>query len=329
MMRSLIEGFSEQINHALEIGSQCQLNAPKSTILNVVVCGLGGSGIGGKIISQLVQDHCSVPVQVNNHYTIPAFVNKNTLVVISSYSGNTEETVSAMKEARAKGAEIAVITSGGQVLEIANGDDLNTIVIPGGHPPRSQFGYSIVQQLFIFHHYQLLSDELFEAKSGLVEFLNKHYLEIQEEAAAIAKAINGKQTIIYADDRWEGVAIRWRQQLNENSKLLCWHHIFPELNHNELVGWDGGSDQFAVLMLRTENDYQRNKMRMNISKEWIENKAAKVIEVEAKGDNPLERMLYLVNLGDWVSLLIAEANGTDPVSIEAIDHLKSELAKQP
>ena len=125
------------------------------------------------------------------------------------------------------------------------------------------------------------------------------------------------------------MAIRWRQQLNENAKLLCWHHVFPELNHNELVGWDGGSDEFAVLILRTADDYERNSIRMDISKEWIENKKANVIEVRAKGSNPIEGMIHLVNLGDWVSLLIAEANNTDPVSIEAIDHLKSELAKQP
>jgi len=329
MMRSLIEGFSEQINHALEIGSKCLLKASQININNVVVCGLGGSGIGGKVISQLVADHCLVPVHVNNHYTIPAFVNDHTLVVISSYSGNTEETVSAMNEAIRKGAEIAVITSGGQVLEMAKEYDLNTIVIPGGQPPRSQFGYSIVQQIHLFHHYKLLSDELFEARTNLVHFLNENAKEIQSEAQTIAKEINGKHTIIYADDRWEGVAIRWRQQLNENAKLLCWHHVFPELNHNELVGWDGGSDEFAVLILRTADDYERNSIRMDISKEWIENKKANVIEVRAKGSNPIERMIHLVNLGDWVSLLIAEANNTDPVSIEAIDHLKSELAKQP
>lgn len=326
-MRELIVSFPNQLKHAIEIGENSELVPNQKPISNVLICGLGGSGIGGKIMAQLVSDHCSIPVLTNNTYTIPHFVDQNTLVIISSYSGNTEETVQAMNEAHARGAQIAAITSGGSVLEMVKAHGYNHILIPGGHPPRSQFGYSIVSQLFLFHHYGLISDEVYQGYKSLPEFLSNAQDSIIAEAKAIAEAIKNKLPILYADDALEGVAVRWRQQLNENSKMLCWHHVFPELNHNELVGWDGGDERFVVLMLHSSEDHPRNQKRMEITKEWIEQKRADIVEIHAKGENRLQRMISLVNLGDWVSLLIAEQKGCDPVAIDAIDHLKSELAK--
>ena len=278
-------------------------------------------------MSELVSDHCPIPVLTNNTYSIPSFVDENTLVIISSYSGNTEETVQAMKHAQNSGAQIAAITSGGSVLEMVQENGHNHILIPGGHPPRSQFGYSIVSQLFLFHHYRLISDEIFEAHKTLPEFLSDAQDSIIAEAKTISEAIRNNLPILYSDDAIEGVTVRWRQQLNENSKMLCWHHVFPELNHNELVGWDGGDDRFVVLILHSSEDHPRNQKRMEITKEWIEQKRAEVVQIHAKGDNRLQRMISLVNLGDWVSLLLAEQKGCDPVTIDAIDHLKSELAK--
>ncbi|MEO0405070.1 MAG: SIS domain-containing protein, partial [Bacteroidota bacterium] len=213
MMRELITKFPEQLAHAIEIGKSTTLQNPSSEIQNVLICGLGGSGIGGKIMCQLIEEQCAVPVLTNNNYTIPAFVNAQTLVVISSYSGNTEETLQAMDLALDQGAEVAVITSGGQVLERAETHDLNKIVVPGGHPPRSQFGYSIISQLFLFNHYNLLSTELFNAVNDMVNFLKANQANLEEHARSIAKSINNTLPIIYSDTSWEGVAVRWRQQL--------------------------------------------------------------------------------------------------------------------
>ncbi|NQX90878.1 MAG: bifunctional phosphoglucose/phosphomannose isomerase [Flavobacteriales bacterium] len=329
MMRELITKFPQQLAHAIEIGKSTELKNPPADIRNVLICGLGGSGIGGKIMCQLIEEQCEVPVLTNNNYTIPAFVNQQTLVVISSYSGNTEETLQAMDFALEQGAEVAVITSGGQVLDRAEKHGLNKIVVPGGHPPRSQFGYSIVSQLFLFNHYGLLSEDLFMPVDNMVSFLQENQPLFIEQAKTIANSVNNTLPIIYSDTSWEGVAIRWRQQLNENSKMLCWHHVFPELNHNELVGWESGSNQYSVILLRTDGDLKRNQVRMDISKDWIEQKNASIVEVKAIGDNKLFQMIGLVHLGDWVSLILAEENQIDPVSIDAIHHLKSELAKLP
>jgi len=147
-MKTLVEGFTKQLKEALDIANSAFLTN-KINIQNIVVTGLGGSGIGGTILSELIQSECQVPIIINKDYFLPEFVNSNSLVIISSYSGNTEETLSAMKHAIDKNAQIVCITSGGRVKAIADQYKYDTIIIPGGHPPRSCIGYSLVQLIKI------------------------------------------------------------------------------------------------------------------------------------------------------------------------------------
>jgi glucose/mannose-6-phosphate isomerase len=326
-MRALIKAFPQHLQEAIEIGEKINIAAPASPIQHVIITGLGGSGIGGTIVSQLTATEAKVPISVNKDYFLPAHVGKNTLVIISSYSGNTEETLSAMEDACKKGAQICCITTGGEVLKTARENNLNHIVIPAGMPPRAAFAYSFTQLFYVLHQFGIIGNGFKAALINAQALLGSKQAEIMELANATASKLQGKIPIIYSDASFEGVCVRFRQQLNENSKMLAWHHVFPELNHNELVGWRTKNNSLAVVIFRNDDDYARTQKRMEISKEVIQKYTNTVIEIEAKGSTQIEKAFYLIHLGDWVSLYLAELNGTDPIEIEVINYLKSELSK--
>lgn len=326
-MRNLINEFPKQLSEAYTIALNAQLKSAKNPILNVVITGLGGSGIGGTIVNELFKSDCKVPVVVNKDYNMPSFINQNTLVIASSYSGNTEETLMALEQALRKGAEVAIITSGGKALEIAQTNKLNHIVIPGGNPPRSMLAYSLVQLLALFAHYQLVSKPLHTEIPSVVEQLEKQKESIISSASGLAEKLYKKLPIVYAVDGFEGVAVRWKQQINENSKMLSWHAVVPEMNHNELVGWAGGNEEVATIFLRNKADFNRNQHRVDINKEIIAKYTPHVFEVWSEGETALANTLYLIHFGDWVSLILSEMNKVDVMEVKVIDFLKSSLAK--
>ena len=326
-MKTLIANFSNHLSSALSIGRDAALAPPRLPIHNVLISGMGGSGIGGTIVSQLTANESAVPVNVAKDYFIPAYVNEQTLVIISSYSGNTEETLSAMKQACVLKAEIVCITSGGEVLEMARKHKFNHIVIPGGMPPRACLGYSFTQLFYVLHHYKIINRGFEKDISSSIALLNKEEENIRREALETAKAVHGKIPVIYTTASNEGVGIRLRQQLNENYKMLCWHHVFPEMNHNELVGWRKKNQDLAVLMFRSDTDYSRVKKRMEICKPIFSKCTSTLIEIHAKGQSEIEKTLYFIHFGDWLSYYLSELNKADAMEIEVINFLKSEIAK--
>jgi glucose/mannose-6-phosphate isomerase len=324
-MKKLIENFPDQLREALDIANAAKLS-PKNDIRNIIITGLGGSGIGGTILTEMISEHCSVPVVINKDYFLPNFTNNNTLVIISSYSGNTEETLEAMQQALNKKAQIVCVTSGGKVEELAKQNNLDVIRIPGGNPPRSCIGYSLVQLAKIAVHYGFAPASLLNDLKNSITLLEKESTSITTEAKAIAKILFNKIPVIYSLGSCEGVSVRFRQQINENSKMLCWHHVFPEMNHNELVGWTTRNENIAVITFRTSYDYKRTQKRYEVCKTVFEKYAASVNEIVAKGNSKAEQFVYLINIGDWISLYLAELKGIDPVEVKVIDHLKKELA---
>ncbi|MCC6600218.1 MAG: bifunctional phosphoglucose/phosphomannose isomerase [Crocinitomicaceae bacterium] len=326
-MKELVEAFPQHLRAALEIGRLASLTTSAAKIENVVISGLGGSGIGGKIVSQLIAAHCPVPVLCNNDYVLPSFVNKHTLAIISSYSGDTEETLAALHEARSKGAEVACITSGGKIRALAAENNINCIVIPGGNPPRAMFGFSFVQLFFLLKNYGLIAHNFEKEIEESIALIENSSAEINSTAKNIASLFANRVPVLYSEAGYEGVIVRWRQQINENAKMLCWHHVFPEMNHNELVGWTGGDNRFAVIILRNEDDHKRTQVRMDISKKLISEKCDTIIEVWSKGKSAVEQSLYLIHLGDVVSIELAEIRKEDAIAIPAIVFLKNELSK--
>lgn len=325
MMHQLVEAFPQHVSEALEIAKKNPINF-QGAINNVVISGLGGSGIGGKLVSAIVSEGCSVPIVCNNDYHLPAFAGPETLVIISSYSGNTEETVAVMEAAIEHGCQIACVTSGGRVLDLAHEHSIQHIVIPGGNPPRSMLAFSLVQLIHIMEQIGLARHGVIHEVEHAADFLAENQEAIINASRSISPHLAGKTAILYSSGLFEPVAVRWRQQFNENSKMLCWHHVIPEMNHNELVGWDRGAEDVVVVMFRSELDYERTAARMDIC-EGIFNAKSEVVVINGIGDSLIEQFFQLIHLGDWLSLNLAEAHEVDPMTIDNIDFLKNKLAE--
>lgn len=326
-MRGLIEDFTLHITESLNISEAATLNPFNGKINNVLICGLGGSGIGGSIISQIVAQDAKCPITINKDYKIPGFVNENTLVVCCSYSGNTEESLEMLAQAQAENAIIACVTSGGKLEEIAKENNYNHIIIPGGHPPRGAFGFGFPPIFYLLSHYNIISNDYISQFKNAVSTINAEQENIINEAQEATEKLFNKIPVIYSDANYEGAAVRFRQQINENSKMLCWHNVIPEMNHNELVGWTKKNDDLAVVIFRNDDDYFRTQKRMEVNKTVFEKYTSTIIEIYSKGNSQLEKALYLVHIGDWISLLLGEKKGIDITEVNVITYLKGELAK--
>ncbi|GIV38640.1 MAG: bifunctional phosphoglucose/phosphomannose isomerase [Thermonema sp.] len=328
-MKALIEGFSGQLQNALRIAKEARFSFNPSSIQHIVVTGLGGSGIGGNLLQFFAQDLLAVPVLVNKTYNLPAFVGPHSLVIASSFSGNTEETLHALQEAIERKAQVLCITSGGQLLEIAKAKGFDYIQIPQEAPcPRAFLGYSLVQLMAVLKHFVPAFDLEHEVLH-VCQQLENYRTQIQAEAHRLAKLFHKRLPVVYADERWYPAILRLQQQINENAKQLCHINVLPEMNHNELVGWGLDKTHYqniAVLLLRSNLDHPRVKIRMDICKPVFAEKAAQVYELSTHGKSYFEQMLYVIHLFDWASFYLAELNGVDAFPVDIINHLKSSLA---
>ena len=328
MMDQLISRFMDQLEEAVEIGRKATIQPVSKDITHVYVAGLGGSGIGADFVNAFIGDECRIPFIVKKGYHVPAFVGKNTLAIASSYSGNTEETLISYDQIKASGARIIAVASGGKLIDRIKEDGFEYVKVPSDWPsPRACLGYSTTVQLWILHKAGLISDRCIKEIQSAVQLLRKEEADIKSIAEKVANELHHHIPIIYAEDRMEPVAVRFRQQINENSKALCWHHVIPEMNHNELVGWREKNPNLAVVYFRNEDDYSRNALRMDINQTIIKEYADKIIEIHSKGNTMIERALYLVHLGDWVSWYLAQLRGMDALEVKVIDFLKGELGK--
>jgi glucose/mannose-6-phosphate isomerase len=325
MMKELILNFPAQLKEAVNIAGKAVLSKPKTQLNKVLICGLGGSGIGGTIVKEILHSEANAPIDIIKSYSIPAYVDEHTLVICSSYSGNTEETLESYKQARERKAHIVCITSGGQLLEMAKQHGVNSIVIPGGAPPRACLGYSLTQLLQILAFHELAPNNI-EHISAAVKLLELEQTVIMEEANMIATVILNTIPVIYSTSLHEGVAVRFRQQLNENAKILCWHHVIPEMNHNELVGWSRKYPEVSAIMFRDHDEHPRNEIRIDICRKIFGEHAGNYVEIYSKGKHTIEKKIYWIHMGDWISYYLSEKRHVDAMDIKVIDQLKKELA---
>jgi glucose/mannose-6-phosphate isomerase len=326
-MEAYIAGFGNQLREAIAIGKKIKLTTLPQGIEHIVVSGLGGSGIGANMVQDFAAQTLKIPYIVSKDYDLPVYIGKKSLVIISSYSGNTEETISSMKEAIKRKARIICICSGGAIAKLAVQLKIDLILIPGGMPPRACLGYSSVQQLYILKKLKMI-DGSFEAKlEESITLIEKSQKRIRVEAAKIASKIYNKIPVIYSASGTEAVAVRFRQQINENGKQLAWHHVIPEMNHNELVGWREKNENLAVIFLRNEHDHPRSQTRMALNKKVIRKYTSTIIDIQSKGDSRLARVIYLVHLTDWISWYLSIDRKMDCVEVNVIDWLKGELKK--
>lgn len=331
MTKKYIEGFTRQLSEALKLGEALDLVRPGSDIRNIVIAGMGGSGIGANLVESLTFGRIPIPISVIKSYNIPQFVSPHTLFIASSYSGNTEETIAALNKALLKRAHCIVIASGGKILDIAREYNLFYIQMPAGSDsPRAMLAYNMIALLYALYHTNLIGAAFMKETENAIQFLDRGEKGIQSEAELIAKKLKGKLPVIYCDSRLHAMAIRFQQQLNENSKQFAHVNTFPEMNHNELVGWKFPENllpMLQVIYLYSDHDHERVEKRMEICRDLFEKKSNPIIDVIGEGASLLEQYFYLIHLTDWISFFLAKENGVEADTIEPIVYLKGELEK--
>ncbi len=327
-MFEMVKAFPAQLTEAMEIAENAMISRHDADIQNIIVSGMGGSGIGADFVASLIRHECRLPFVVSKTYDLPEFAGVHSLAIFSSYSGNTEETLSALHHIKGRGCKCVAISSGGQLIEFAKNHGMDHIQVPSGWPsPRACLGYSIVSQLYVLHKLGIISNGFIAQLKSIAADLQKDTPEIIQRAKHLASLLESKMVAIYSGDRLEPVSVRFRQQINENSKMLCWHHVLPEMNHNELVGWRWKQPALAVVVLRSEEDHPRIQARIELTKEVVSHYTNTVIDLYAKGGSLLERSLYLVHVLDYTSVFLADFNKVDATEVRVIDFLKSELSK--
>jgi len=301
----------------------------------LVVAGMGGSASGARLAVGALGPRLTRPFVVADGYSLPGWTGPSTLVLASSYSGNTEETLSAYEQAVSRGAPRMVATTGGALAARAREDGVPVVPIPGGFQPRAAIGYSLVAALeaaALGGAAPSLRDEI-EAAADLAEALAAEWGpegEESSEAKAIARALHGTVPVIAGAEVGAAAAYRWKCQFNENAQLPAFASALPELSHNEVVGWESARElgRFSYVSLEDPNAHERNRLRAELTTEIASAGADPVVRVEARGASRVERLVSLVLLGDLVSIYAAVLRGADPVEIPAIDSLKASLASR-
>lgn len=279
---------------------------------NIVVCGLGGSALPANILRTLLPD-LSIPVFSHRDYSLPSIADKDSLIVCISYSGNTEETISAFKEAKEKNYTVIAITTGGELEQLAE----QKVIIPkDAVQPRFATGYLVTAFLKVLYNSGIIS----ELPSG-----NLNAEEYKEQGKKLAKKLVDKIPVIYSTNKFKDLALIWKIKFNENSKIMAFWNYFPELNHNEMVGLTNMKGSFYFLILKDEDDHERNKKRMELFKELAEQRGAEVDIIEIKGNNLFEKVFNSLILSDWISYFLALEYGRDPIPVEIVEEFKKKL----
>lgn len=318
----------------MELTENLDLTIEKERIRAICFVGMGGSAIGADLVRGYCYQNCPYPMQVLRHYELPGWVDENTLVIGCSYSGNTEETLTALDAAGGRGAQVMAVTSGGALLLKAAREGFDYIKIPGGMTPRAALGYNFVPLFRICQYLGLIDDddrELQETHKLLTEQNGLLANREDNEALSLAEKLNDTLPIIYSDATMlEPVNLRWREQFEENAKTLSYGNTLPEMTHNEIVGWERIvhlTGRLSVIMLIDEKDNDRVKQRMKIVEELISDQTASLHLFETRGEGKLARMFSLIQLADWTSFYMAILNNIDPTPVAKIDLLKSKLAE--
>jgi len=333
-MFDAIINFPKNIDEASKIAEKFKLKNKYDKIKNVIIAGMGGSAIGGDIVLALGEKDIDIPLIISRNYTLPNWVNENSLVICSSYSGNTEETLSCLEDALKKNAQICGITTGGILKGKLNELKKDVFITPSGLQPRAALAYSLIPISKILEKLDVLKISfdiwLDEFLKNIINHQTIYCLESQKNPTyVLAKNIYNKIPIIYADNSTLSVVgTRMKGQISENSKMLVYQSDLPELNHNEIVGWENNLDMidnFVIIWLKDKSDHERNKYRQNITESILNEIKIKQFSVEVKGNSFQERFLHMLHFADWLSYWCALLHKTDPTPVLKIDRLKNSL----
>ncbi len=299
---------------------------------SIVVTGLGGSAISADLMLNFLQDEVKIPFIVNRNYTLPTFVNENTLLIVSSYSGNTEETISVFHQALESNCTIVCISTGGKIGKMAADKNIPVVHVNPGYQPRYALGLSFFSLLKIFQELSLIPTQDAVVKKIISLWKNKgvEYSKEENLAYEYAKQLVGFIPIIYsAADSTSAVGYRYKCQFNENSKLHAFSNFIPEMNHNEIIGWESFNEkqfQAKVINIIDRNYHTQIKKRFEITSELAAKNGAEIINLQSDEEDFKVRLMDLIYLGDWITYYTAVLRGFDPTEIENINILKERLA---
>ncbi len=317
-----LEDFPYHIVDGYELAES--VKPDKKAISKIIVSGMGGSAIPGDILLSYMKQNSKVPVFLNRNYKLPAYADRETLFFAVSYSGNTEETIEAFREALRKGCQIVVLSSGGKLKELAALHKKPFIEIPKEKQPRAMVGYLFFSMLRVVVNANLLRDVKKE-----VESLSKYLKDsnIKEKAKELAVNLLDKVPLVYASDDFYPVAMRFKTQINENAKIHAFWNSFSEMNHNEIVGYTNLYAKYHVVIFGSESDHPRIKKRYVICKRLMKAKGATITQMNYTGTSLLKQMFTAINMGDWTSYYMALNKKMDPSPVDIIENLKNELKK--
>lgn len=307
-------------------------------INSVVVTGMGGSALAALIVKVLLQQELPLPFDIIRGYDLPAYVNKHTLVIASSYSGNTEETLSALAQAEAKGAQVGILASGGKLIEIAAAKDIAHVQLPSGAQPRMAMLYNLRALFALLQTFGVVDGKWLVELSELAEWLETETAQWTPDvpteknyAKQLALAVIGKTPVFYGSPLTAPLAYKWKISWNETAKNVAFWNEFPEFNHNEFMGWTSHPVEkpFAVVDIVSPLDRARVRQRFELSDKLLSGLRPHALTLELKGDTLLAQSLWGAILADFASAYAAVLNGVDPTPVALIEKLKAELANDP
>jgi len=331
-MLGAVEAMPEHLSDGVRRGRTVEL--PKASGDGVVICGVGGSAIGGDMLKAWLSTECDVRCEVARAYGLPRHMGRQSLVVVASYSGNTEETLSMLDDARSRTSKIVTVSSGGRLADISESLSLPHVRVPSGMVPRASFGYMFGALLGIIERAGAASPgKQLEETSRVLAALNKvssGHVRTQDNAAKrMAHELHGFVPVVIGHGISTPVAKRWANQMNENAKSLAFSSELPEMDHNEIVPWssDPRSQGFSAVFLDHGLADDRMRLRLEATKAIVCGRTRAHV-VKAMGESPLAQMMSLVTLGDYVSVYSAILKGEDPSTTVPIETLKKILSKK-
>lgn len=319
-MRQTILDFPKQFKVGLASAKNTKISGKFKKIL---ICGMGGSALPADILSIWFNTYkIALPLHIHRNYNLPYQVNKKHLIICISYSGNTEETLTCFKEAHKRKFKVVVITSGGKLAQLCEKYKIPIAIIPKGFQPRMALGFQFAALMRILANGQIIKNDLSNI-SALEKSLNPRISEALGKK--IAQKLKGKTPVIYAAERLKSLAMIWKIKFNENSKIPAFYNYFPELNHNEIVGFDKSKKNIHLIILRDPADHPRILKRMKLIAYLIRKRKMGIDIIDIKGQDILYKIFSSILLADWASYYLALALGVDPTPVKINDEFKKKL----
>jgi len=322
-MRQAILEMPNQAELGYKLVEALDFGRLKEKYSSVIIAGMGGSSIAGLLLQGFLADE-PLRLAIVQDYSLPKWAEKHTLVIACSYSGNTEETLSVFKEARRKGCDVVVVTTGGKIEEYARVSKLVIVNIPTGYQPRAAMAIQFFAMLRILEKLRLVESKAKDVIK-LKEELKSQLSGLERNAIVLSEKLVHKTPLVYASKRFEAVAYRWKCQFNENSKTMAFYHVFSEMNHNEMQGFQNPRGNYHAIILRFDEDHRRIQKRMSLTKEIMLRGGVSDTEIGIRGASLLSKMFSAIILGDLTSYYLAMRLRVDPSEVSMIEDFKNKL----